>query len=154
MRFIIDVPEGAIVLGKMEYNSDDPFDLLFAIDSLPETLEMRLHEALREAKATTFNEIITRFPERFKNIGYENPDQVPENITYTALGIKFADDGSGFEKAEISRDIVDDLNDCRFEADTSVSIDLTDQADDLRRLAHICLDKIMFQKRPDKNYIL
>lgn len=156
MRYIIDTPEGAIIINRMAENCCDPFDFLFELDSIPQSIEERLRNGIKAAKEKKFKEIIKEFPDRLKKVGYECAEQIPECVVFTELNLKFSDKGHGLIRSEIRRAIVDKLdgNTCSFEIETSFTIDLSEQIEDLKQLALIYLKKIMFQERVVENYIL
>lgn len=156
MRHIIDTHDGAIVFNRLAENCNDPLDFMFELESIPSTIEERLRSGIKAAKEERFNEIVKEFPDHLKKVGYENVDQIPEYVVFTELNLKFSNKGNGLEHSEIRRYIVDvlDGDDCNFETDTSIPIDLSDQIEDLKQLALTYLEKIMFQKREVKNYIM
>lgn len=156
MRHIIDTPEGAIIISRMAENWCDPFDFLFELDNIPQSIEEKLRNGIKAAKEKKFKEITKEFPDRLKKVGYESVDQIPEYVVFTELNLKFSDKGHGLIRSEISRAIVDKLDryTCNFEAETSFPIDLSEQIEDLKQLALTYLEKMMFQERVIENYIL
>lgn len=156
MKHIIDTLYGEIVICRLAENRCDPFDFSFELDSIPPIIEDKLQKEIKIAKERRFKELIKEFPNRFKRLGYETVDQIPEHIIFTELNLKFSDKGDGLEYSEIRRYIVDNLdsNTCGFETETSFPIDLSEQIEDLKKLALTYLEKIMFQKRVVENYIV
>lgn len=164
MNYIIDIPEGRIVIERMEENHCDPFDFVFELSSIPQAIEKQLNKGIQAAKEEKFREAAKVSPDRLREAGYERAEQIPEHIVSTYLNLKFSDRGKGLEQSKISRFmvdhcIVDSLNsdDYIFEAETSLLIDLSGQMKDLKKLVLSCLEKIMFGTRAaegEYNYIL
>lgn len=156
MKHIIDTPYGEVVIYRLAENRCDPFDFLFELDSIPPIIEDKLQKEIKIAKERRFKELVKEFPNRFKRLGYETVDQIPEHIIFTELNLKFSDNGDGLEHSEIRRYIVDNLNSdtCSFETEASFPINLSEQIEDLKQLALTYFEKIMFQKRVIDNYIV
>ena len=154
MRYIVDAPQGEIVIKRLAENLCNPLDFLFEVESLPKELEEKLCKQVEESKRERFDYLSTIFADKEKHIGYENVEDIPEQIVFTELNLKFSDKGEGLLRSEIRRMICDDTEDVHFEVDASMPIDLSNQVEDLKRLALIFLEKIMFQKREVENYIL
>lgn len=156
MRHIIDTPYGEITIYGMVDDYLDSFNFFFELENVAPSIEDKLKDGIKVAKEEKFREISKNFPDRLKNVGYENADQIPEHVVFTVLDLKFSNKGNGLEYSKIERGIVDALdgNICSFEVETSFPIDLSEQIYDLKQLALIYLEKIMFQKRVVENYIV
>lgn len=156
MKHIIDTPYGEITICRLIDDYLGSFNFFFELENVAPSIEDKLKDGIKVAKEEKFREISKYFPDRFKNVGYENADQIPERVVFTVLDLKFSDKGKGLEHSKIGRGIVDALdgNICNFEVETSFPIDLSEQIDDLKQLALTYLEKIMFQKRTVENYII
>lgn len=154
MKHIIDTPYGEVVIYRMAENWDDPFEFMLQVESISPTIEDKLQKGIKAAKEREFKELIKKYPDKCKKLGYENADQIPEYVVSTELNLKFSDEGNGLEHSEIRRYIVDNLDKNIFETEISFPIDLSEQIDDIKRLALTYLEKIIFQKRIIKNYVI
>lgn len=148
MKHLIETPKGNLIIGKMTADCDDPFDLVFEMIKMPQTIENKLNEALKAEKVRKFNKYFNEFPERLEEKGYKKVEDIKEFIGFTTLDITCSRIGEGISKTEITRYCFDedDFENCLFEYEASVPIDLTEQAEDLKRLVMEYFEKRIFQK--------
>lgn len=128
---------------------------------LPEKIEKKLCESVEESKREKYNMLVSEYPSRalqYEKLGYKRVEDIPEHIVFTCLDLTFSDEGKGLIKSQIRRMISDDLEDetgdVHFECDANLDIDVSDQIEDLKWLAHHYLDKIIFKERVLENYII
>lgn len=148
MKHLIETSQGNLIIGKMTADCDDPFDLIFEMIKMPQALENQLNKALKAEKVRKFNKCLAEFPERLEEKGYKAVEDIKEIIGFTILNIECSDRGDGITKTEITRYCFDedDFENCLFEFEASVPIDLTEQTADLKRLVMEYFEKRIFQK--------
>lgn len=149
MKHLIEVPEGYIIIGDMVKDVNDPFNMAFDIIEMPQVIENKLNEVLQSEKKRKFNEYFAEFPERLGEKGYKTVEDVKEYIGFTILDFRCSEHGEGVTKSKITRYCfdVDNLDDCLFEYEATIPIDiLSPTIDEWKYLVMEYFEKLIFRK--------